>query len=112
MADLVNEARARQKDRHRGPPPTETDSSGGERKADFLVGATTSGYAGEERTQHALCRTKGAAWLLERALESLVEENELSMPTAGQLYVALQEVRASAVMLEARRPRSRRRGEV
>lgn len=73
-------------------------------------GAASSGPAPGERARLALDDAESAARLLEEAFVSMVEENELSMPAVEQLYAALQEAEASVAVLEARLPRSHRRG--
>lgn len=111
MARPFDQAHMRGIDRGRGLSPTAADPPGEAQKTVFLVGATASEYLREERAPRALHQTKEATRLLERAFVSLVEENELSMPAVERLYAALEEAEASVAALEARRPRSRQRGE-
>ena len=65
---------------------------------------------GGERARLALDDTGSAARLLEDAFVSVVEEDELSVPAAEQLYAALQEAEAAVGVLEARLPRGHRGG--
>lgn len=102
MVDTVGKRRARRRGHRHGVYPVASGIPAEGPGAGSPVGARTPEPACEKGTHRALNEAGHAAWLLERAFVSMIEQEELSMPALGQIYAALREAEASVVAIEAR----------